>query len=203
MSKSFRTRPPRFIPNENRVSIDNIIVFERKSLKRDHYPLNKKMIQAYIKDLPPEYMYGLKSIELRDRNSIPIGDPYAFYRESEKDIIMYSVPPEKWLFSQLKQGSIDRFKEHNAKVIKHINQIEVLWRKPIDVAYFMFREVFLHELGHHYVYQYRHRNKPPNTDYAHEELADIHMGKLSKKTIFYDIWMDHYKRPNKALSAGR
>lgn len=187
--------PPRQAARINVSAEDNLALIERKCLKRDYYPLSKGMLNGYVKELPPEYLVGLNRIELMDRNSRNIGDPYGFYRESEKVIIMYSVPPKRWVFGSLGHTSRDRFRTHGASVGEIESGIEVTWKKPIDLAYFMFAEVFLHELGHHYIHQYRHRNKSPGSDRLHEELADIHMRKLAKNAIFCDIWRENYKSP--------
>ncbi len=48
------------------------------------------MLTDFQAFLPYEYLYGLKRIELLERNSKSIGEPYAIYRESDKTILIYS-----------------------------------------------------------------------------------------------------------------
>ena len=68
MSKSYRTQPPRVIANR-KLNSSPVTIVERKCIKSDYHPLNKAMIKALVSELPAEYVYGLKLIELADRNS--------------------------------------------------------------------------------------------------------------------------------------
>jgi hypothetical protein len=190
MSKSYRTQPPRVLVNRKQ-EIPKITVVERKCLKSDYHPLNKAMIKELIQELPAEYTYGLKAIELLDRNSKKIGQPYAVYREDEKSIIIYSVPKCVWVFESLGQNTRDMYFEHGAEENKDESMVSIQWKTQLDLAYFMFMEVFLHELGHHFVNQYRYRNRAPKGDSANEGLAGLHAERLSKNALFYDIWKNN------------
>ncbi len=187
MSKSYRTQPPRVLANRKQGS-PKVTVVERKCLKSDYHPLDKAMIKELIQELPAEYTYGLKAIELSDRNSREIGQPYAVYREDEKSIIIYSVPKDAWAFESLGQDTRDMYFEHGAEENESESLISILWKTQLDLAYFMFMEVFLHELGHHFVNQYRCRNRAPKRDSENEGLANLHAERLSKNALFYDIW---------------
>ncbi len=191
MSKSYRTQPPRVIASTKLESQRPITIVERKCIKSDYHPLNKAMINEFLIELPKEYIYGLKALELLDRNSRDIGNPYAIYREDEKSIIIYSVLKKVWVFKSLGNSIRQLYFEHGATEEQCENSISIIWEAPLDLAYFMFCEVLLHELGHHYVNQYRCRNKTPKRDVENEMLADLHAERLSKKTVFYDIWKNH------------
>ena len=187
MSKSYRTLPPRVLAKRNLESTKTAIV-ERKCVKNDCHPINKAMIKEFIKELPVEFVNGLKSIELSDRNSRKIGCPYAVYRENEKSIIMYSVPKQIWVFSDLSQSLRDMYFEHGAEEIQNENSIIITWVSSLDLAYFMFKEVFLHEIGHHFINQYKCKNKQPRREVENELLASLHADRLSKNALFYDVW---------------
>ena len=187
MSKSYRTLPPRVLANRKLGSIKTAIV-EGKCVKNDCHPLNKAMIKELIKELPVEFVNGLKSIKLSDRNSRKIGCPYAVYREDEKSIIMYSVPKQEWVFSNLSQNVRDMYFEHGAEEIQNESSIIINWVSSLDLAYFMFKEVFLHEIGHHFINQYKCRNKQPMREVENELLANLHADRLSKDALFYEVW---------------
>ncbi len=187
MSKSYRTLPPRILASRKRESTKTSII-ERKCVKNDYHPINRAMIKEFIKELPAEFIYGLKSIELSDRDSRTIGEPYAVYREDEKSIIIYSVPNQAWVFTSLPQNVRGMYFEHGAEETEKNSSIIITWKTSLDLAYFMFKEVFLHEIGHHYIFQYRCRNKQPRRELENELVAELHAERLSRNAIFYDIW---------------
>lgn len=74
MSRSYRTLKEsmlakrRLIKNKNgEIILPRVI--ERRPASGDVHPLSKTAIRGILKKLPLEYVYGLKHIELRARNS--------------------------------------------------------------------------------------------------------------------------------------
>lgn len=167
MSKSFRDRPAwktakikMKVDKNNKIILPRVV--ERICLKTDFYPFGKHLIAKLLKIIPREYIYGLKRIELRPRPNSDIGNPYGIYWLDEKIVILYSVPKGIWEYSnQLSQGWQDLFELHDARILKeNESKIQVVWEKNVDLAYFIYKEVLLHELGHHYENQYKTKRKP-------------------------------------------
>jgi hypothetical protein len=168
-------------------------VIEREPRIGDVHPLRKQHIVAFLHKLPIDYLYGLKRIELRPRPSDEIGKPYGCYLVDEKIIILYSVPALQW---QVSDKGAWLFELHGAEIEAKQDAVFVHWKKPVDLAYFMYREVFLHELGHHYDNQYRNKRKWPQTVSAHESSANRRAFNLAKREAFA-LWHDFQKPPRK------
>ena len=154
----------------------------------DVHPLTRQHISTFLRYLPVDYVYGLRRVELRGRTSEEIGDPYGYYLNGEKTIVLFSVPPDLWQFPHTPGGSYWRFEVHDAEVEVVNDQVHVRWKRPVDLAYFFYREVFLHELGHHYHNQYRSRNKHPRYYAAKEASATRHAIQLAKRNKTFRLW---------------
>ncbi len=132
--------------------------------------------------MPVDYLYGLKQVELCARTSEAIGKPYGYYLPSEKVIRLFSVPPTEWRIDEIGAKSV--FQAHGADVEIEDDSLLVRWKRPVDVAYLMYREVFLHELGHHFDNQYRHKKKWPDSRRAEEASATRRAYELAKRSAF-------------------
>jgi hypothetical protein len=183
MSDSYRTRPRGIIARERmprdrngRVIYPRIII--RKPRPGDIHPLNRKLITFAYKKLPLEYFYGLKEIELRARTDA-VSKPFAKYSIYAKKIIMYSVPKEQWYIEDAPRPLIAALRRYSAKVRKFEDGIIVEWEE--DFLLFMFYlSIFFHELGHHYLFQYKCKKRPPMDVYLNEWHADAQVVKLQK-----------------------
>ena len=183
MSRSFRTRPKYIIAQERmprdkqgQILFPRIIV--RKPRPGDIHPLNRKMIARAYDKLPLEYFYGLKEIELRARSG-DIGKPFGKYSHYAKKIILYSVPDKKWNIENPPDDLIESLRRYYAKISNVAGGIVVEWEA--DFFLFMFYlSIFFHELGHHYVNQYRSKKKPPIDVYLNEWHADAQVIQLQK-----------------------
>ncbi len=193
MSDSFHTRPPRQIarlrmPRDEKGKFLYPSIAERKPYPGDVHPISKKYLKAFIRRLPIEYLYGLQSIELHARKS-RIGEPYGLYMNDEKRIILYSLPWPTWNFGELATHIEDWYYGHAADTVRFSDHVEVQWHRPIDLAFFMFAEVFLHELGHHHQNRYRRKRPYPHERNACEQSADRHADFL-RRTGAFRIWHD-------------
>jgi hypothetical protein len=187
MSKSFRTEPERIIAERNLLRHpDGVLrlprILQRKPAAGDIHPLEKATIQKILRKIPPEYLYGLKGIELRAREGKPgklkWGSPLAFYLPDEKTIWLYSHPTQ----GTIEGASLKEVREEFGcfstlcEVEGHIefNFFEIIGLK------FLLARTLLHELGHHFVEQYHCKN-PRIKGWEDEELiASIHGSRISK-----------------------
>jgi hypothetical protein len=135
------------------------------------------IIRVYNK-LPIEYFYGLKEIELRARSS-DIGKPFGKYRCYAKKIILYSVPEKQWNIANPTEGFIEALHRYHAKISNVEGGIIVEWKAGLWLSMF-YLNILFHELGHHYMHQYKCKQKPPIDDYLNEWHADAQMIKLQK-----------------------
>lgn len=187
MAHSYRTEKPSVIAR-NRMprGRDGRIVYprviERKPAPGDVHPLPKHAVWKILRLVPIEYVYGLDRVELRARQKNEIGNPFGCYLPDEKAIFLYSLPPV-WRLPRISEGLRRSVESFDAKVtvLKEEKLIEVRWPEEdggyIDV-WFWFR-TFTHELGHHFVEQYKTR-KGANYSRRHEEIvADLHSSRLA------------------------
>lgn len=159
-------------------------VIERRPKPGDIHPVDKRHLALFLRYQPIDYLYGLKRVELRARLTGEIGLPYGYYSGREKTIVLYSVPPTEWRFPTLGPHSIARFMSYGATVVEEESGTWARWPAPIDAAYFLYRHVFLHELGHHYDYQYRHKRKYPRGRIYAETSANRHAMHLGRRPVF-------------------
>ena len=125
------------------------------------------------------YIYGLERVELRARNH-EIGNPYGLYLPDEKVIILYSLPLT-WELPHigLQLGkSLQRF---YAEIESYDNKFVVTWPGENFMGVWFLSYVLAHELGHHYIEQYKTKNGAiPEIDYE-EIVADMHGDRISEK----------------------
>ncbi len=175
MSRSRNTQPKQYIVNE--VKYPRII--ERKPKEGDIHPLSKAEIKKILEDLPKEYIYKLKTIELAPRNE---SSKYAgMYLPSEQKVIIYSYPIEEIrdsadiiliAFAERYNIPAPEFEFENSDTIK------VRWSKESLSWYF--KKLLFHELGHHLSHTNRARRKLPVGE-ANENLADLRAERLMQK----------------------
>jgi hypothetical protein len=192
MSRNTRLLPTRGLA-ANRIERDRSEkpvlprIVERRPKEGDVHPLTSKYLSALLRYQRIDYLYGLRQIELRSRVSHQVGDPYGFYRRREKLIVLYSVPPTRWHFPALGAHQRRNFEGYDAVVSEEPDAICVTWLHLFDLAFFMYQEVLLHELGHHHDFQYRHKRKLPRGRRWKELSAEEHKWRLSK-TRGWGLW---------------
>ncbi len=103
MSLNSRSEPTKIIAarrfprdREGRPILPRVI--KRAPRPGDVHPLTRQHISNFLRYLPVDYVYGLRRVELRGRTSEEIGDPYGYYLNGEKTIVLFSVPPDLWQF---------------------------------------------------------------------------------------------------------
>lgn len=135
-------------------SIERPRVVRRKPRPGDRHPISKKVLQRMLQIMPFEYTYGLTRVEMRARED-DLGDPFALYRPSERDIIIYSVPlvwhvsSRSWVTKSV--GILD------VAVNQEASGVTLTWQAVKDLEEWFLRLIFFHELGHHFAEQYRHK----------------------------------------------
>lgn len=181
MSKSLRTQPTRIIARrriEKNVygDIQYPRIFVQKPRQGDFHPVDRKLMSKILERIPIEYIYGLKKIALRSRMSQKIGDPYGFYLYYEKMIVLYSVPSDTWVLDGFSQKWRKGFKSWGLKIEKQGESFFGCW-EPGKLRHF-FCAILCHELGHHYSFQYRSKNKLILNKTTNENLADLHGSRI-------------------------
>jgi hypothetical protein len=109
--------------------------------------------------VPPEYLHGLRRIELRAR-AARAGDPFAVYWPDEKAIILYSLPSEwVWPGGLARSLVAMRMRRFFASLSPTTQGLRVSWPSQACLALWFYAEVLGHELGHHFRHQYRFRRR--------------------------------------------
>ena len=156
-------------------------VIVRRARRGDIHPLPGQILRDFLKLVPIEYLYGLRDIELRARESEEIGRPFGYYRPSEKAIVLYSLP---WSWRHLRlsrsmQNSIELYKG----IIRRNDQdkfVDVEGPDRIRYGMWFYTEVVLHELGHHIRNQYRRSRGRLGRRIDEEIIADLHGERLMR-----------------------
>lgn len=184
MSRSFRTRPPALIAASRRGKTAGGRMFptiiERQPSIGDIHPLDKKLIRELLPSLPEEYLYGLRSIELRPRKNAFVGYPFGQYRIKDKTICLFSLPFPTWSMPKLRKESRRTYRRFGAIVEDDDHASSVHWPELESLRNFQTECVFLHELGHHYQYRFRTKKPLPADVFYEELLADAHARKLAQ-----------------------
>ena len=188
MARSYRTEKPSVlaryrIPRDR----DNRLVFPRVIDRRpspgDVHPLSKQALSGILRQTPIEYLYGLKRIELRPRRNNKIGEPFGCYLPDEKAIWLYSLPPV-WRMKEIPPGLRQNVESFGATVVKVNDAVEVRWLESqsayVDI---WFLTVLMHELGHHFVEQYKNQRGKIGGRHLEEKVADLRSMRLTKHYI--------------------
>ena len=183
MSRSFRTRPKDIIardrmPRDRRGNTVFPRIIVRKPKLGDCHPLDRRMIAAAFEKLPLEYFYGLKQIELRARQG-DIGKPFGKYSYHSKTITLYSVPGKLWRIKDISEGWIEALQRYHAEIHGCEGGNVIEWGDSVSLSMFCLSTLF-HELGHHYLHQYKGKKKPPRGLGLNEWHADAQIIKLQK-----------------------
>ena len=146
-------------------------VVARKPRRGDVHPLSPTAIRAFLRALPVEQLHGLVRIELRARVD-DVGDPFALYRREERDILVYSLPPDEWWMSSLDPGCARELRRAGADIVRHKHGVSIHFADG-GLDEFM-RDVLAHELGHHLRNQTVARYPRVGRTADEEAVADLH-----------------------------
>ena len=130
-----------------------------------------------LAETPVEYWHGLTAIELRARTD-SVGEPFAFYRISERIIVLYSLP-RVWALPKLSRWLRRSLRRFTAEIEEDGTGVRVSWPSPALLAVWFYCEVLTHELGHHKRNQYRQKIGRLGRLRDEETVADLHAGRLT------------------------
>jgi len=154
-------------------------IVERKPAPGESHPLPKRALQALLPKLPVEYLYGLKRIELHaSRKDTPFGE----YRISERVIFLYLLPMRMG-FPTL-DGELRRsLRQFKANIKKARLGYLISWPDGVARTLWFYSYVFTHELGHHFVEQYKNKNSRVFSRKNEELIADLHARRFTEEVM--------------------
>ena len=153
-------------------------IIERAPGPGDVHPLPKRVLRRVLQCMPVEYLYGLSRIELRAREKPFIGEPFGCYWVGEKAIVLYSLPPV-FYYRSLEIEFRRSLKRSRAMIESIAYGFKISWPEPEMMSRWFYSYVFTHELGHHFVEQYKTRNSRIRSRNAEEWVADLHAKRLT------------------------
>jgi hypothetical protein len=174
MSQSYRTQKEAVIARRRVPEGASLRIIAREPAPGDIHPLRQRAIRGLLERIPLEYVYGLSRIELRPRRTKTIGNPFGYYWRDEKAIILYSVPPVAWHFRSLRANFRRSLIACHAAITPEENGVCVTWPDDALISLWFYAHVFTHELGHHYVEQYRAKNGRVGGRFFQEFVAEMH-----------------------------
>lgn len=178
MSDSFRTQKESVLAARRiKRDAEGKPIFPRIIAKKptigDIHPLTKPQLQRLFDQIPIEYLYGLRRIELNPRPNNEVGNPFGLYLPSTKTIKLFSLPAE-WKLEYLNSSLRISLKKFYAEITEEDKFIIVRWRDVEVMCLWYYCDVFAHELGHHFKMQYYHKNGGFGS-YQHQEfVAELH-----------------------------
>jgi hypothetical protein len=167
-------------------------VIEHPPLLGDVHPLDKRTLVKLLPVIPLRFLHGVSAIELRARPFKSENHPLGTYQPKYKLIRLYSQPfPEIPLRSPL-----DEITPKSLLGVCGVTLVErngerfLRWPSRKNFAQYFFTHVFAHELGHHHVYQFKHKRRPPETLRGHEERADAVAMEINALARFNFVFCD-------------
>jgi hypothetical protein len=157
-------------------------IVERAPTPGDLHPLNKRALRRLLQRVPVEFIHGLSRIELRARESPLIGDPFGCYWPDERAIVLYSLPP----VFHCRSLSVDfarSLRRFYADIQSGPEGFTVSWREPAVMSLWFYSYVVTHELGHHFVEQYKSKNSRIGSIKMEELVADLHAKRLTDELL--------------------
>ncbi len=152
-------------------------VVARKPRHGDVHPLSAAEVRAFLAKLPVAQLDQLRRIELRAREG-DVGHPFALYRREERDIILYSTPPDEWWMTALDKGCAADLRRAGAGIVRHKHGVSIHF---CDGAMQTFmRDVLAHELGHHLRNTTRGRYPRVGRTADEEAFADLHARRVRR-----------------------
>ena len=165
-------------------------VVEHPPLPGDVHPLDRQSLLKLLPVLPLRFLCGVSAIELRARPFNSDRHPLGTYEPRFKLIRLYSQPypdmPLRRTLETINPRSIlgicgVTIKESAGERFLH-------WPNRRSYARYFFASVFAHELGHHHVYQFKHKRRMPETLRGHEARADAVAWEMSAIARFNSVF---------------
>jgi hypothetical protein len=141
--------------------------------KGDVHPLTKQTLNRLLRQIPIEYVYGLRRIELQGRLNTGIGHPFGLYLPDEKVVRLFSLPTE-WRLKKLGKSFRSSLLKFYAEISEEDESVIVNWPDQNVMTLWYYCDVFTHELGHHFRCQYRHKNGGLGSRIHEEFVAELH-----------------------------
>ena len=148
-------------------------VIEHPPRPGDVHPLDRRTLLKLLPRVPLRFVHGLRAIELRARESADVGMPYGLYQPRFKLVRLYSTPYPDWPYPQAILEPRSIFARCGASLLFQDAQCFLHWPSKAALARYYFFRVLAHELGHHHVYQYKHKRPLPGSSRAHEDRANV------------------------------
>lgn len=201
MARSYRTRKESVtaaerMPRNADGSIRFPRIVERRAKPGDAHPLTKADINRVFDRIPLEYLYGLDRIELRSRAARDVGDPFGCYLPDERAVILYSLP-EAWHLPGLGIRMRRALERYRAQITETEAGVTVEWPVRGSLIVWFFFDVLMHELGHHFVRQYRHKNGPIRGRLYNELIADLHANRYADRR-FRELRAERARRQSRS-----
>src|SRR5262245_15196678 len=150
-------------------------VIEHPPRPGDVHPLDRRTLLKLLPTLPLRFLHGLREIDLRARKSAEVGQPFGTYQPYFKLIRLYSTPYPDWPTSLDTLDPKSLVGRCGGSLIERDGQRFLRWPSRMALARYFFTRVFAHELGHHHVYQYKHKRPLPGSSRGHEDRANALM----------------------------
>jgi hypothetical protein len=180
MSRSYRTQKENIIARRRVPGRLPLRVVVREPRRGDIHPLPKRAIRGILSSVPLEYVYGLSRVELRPRQTDAVGKPFGCYWPDEKAIILYSVPPLVWNFPSIRADFRRSLLACYVTITQEKDSIRVVWPDSVFISLWYYAHVFTHELGHHFVEQYRAKNGRVGGRLFAEFVAEMHARRFTE-----------------------
>lgn len=190
MSRSYRTQKESVIAErrgarhrDGRILLPRVV--ECAPTPGDSHPLTKRTLARLLPKIPVEYLYGLSHIELRARHRPGVGEPFGRYRIRTRDILFFSLPPV-WYGQSLDPYFRASYEKFDAIIEEEGENFRISWRSPAALSLWYYCEIFTHELGHHFVEQYRAKNGRIGSARHEELVADLHARRFTDELLASD-----------------
>lgn len=159
-------------------------IVERAPAPGDIHPISKQLLKKLLSVVPVEFLYGLNRIELRARRADDT--LMGYYGVLEREIILYSRPQEESCLCRISHfgGSMLRFGA--ILTPREDGRYAVSWPSERHRAHWFYSYVVAHELGHHFVEQYKTKNGRIRKRIHEEAVADLHADRISAHLLAYD-----------------
>jgi len=158
----------------------------------DVHPLDRQTLLKLLPVIPLRFLQGVRAIELRARPFKREDHPLGTYEPRYKLIRLYSQPfPETPLRNSLQEiNPRSILGLCGVTIVEREGERFLHWPSRIDYARYFFAWVFAHELGHHHVYQFKHKRRLPGTLRGHEERADAVALEMNALARFNFVFRD-------------
>jgi hypothetical protein len=158
------------------------------------HPLEKTDITSVFQFFGERCFYGLRSIKLLQGHGTPADGTLLMGRlEVPGTILLFDQPESPWFVNgSIPQADRERLERAGAKIECSIDNLHCLihWTK-VDLKHFMLFEVFLHEVGHHLIQQYKGKRSIRVARTKDHENFAVLFSQRCRETYFSDSEGQH------------